>query len=74
MNTYLVTYTVYVLGYEKSYTLPVQARDEIVAQYLILENELHNSSTQDIVPQEGTNLYEVDDIDFIYRIDKVKQI
>lgn len=74
MNTYLVTYTVYVLGYEKSYTLTVQARDEIEAQYLILEDELHNSSTQDIVPQEGTNLYEVDDIDFIYRIDKVKQI
>lgn len=69
MKEYNVNYTVRVLGYEKTYTLPIKAENSIIAQKLVLEDELHNISSEDIIPQKNNKeLYEADDIDFIYTV------
>ena len=44
MKEYNVNYTVHVLGYEKTYTLSVKAENPVIAQKLVLEDELHNVS------------------------------
>ena len=42
---------------------------------VILEDKLHNADSQDILPQKNNKeLYEVDDIDFIYRVNWVQEI
>ena len=75
MKEYNVNYTVHVLGYEKVYTLSVRAENPEIAQKLILEDELHKAYSKDILPQkDNKELYEVDDIDFIYRVNWVQEI
>ena len=60
MKEYNVNYTVRVLGYEKTYTLPVKAENSTIAQKLVLEDELHNISSEDIIPQKNNKeLYEM---------------
>ena len=53
MKEYNVNYTVRVLGYEKTYTLPIKAENSTIAQKLVLEDELHNVSSEDILPQKN---------------------
>ena len=75
MKEYNVNYTVQVLGYEKTYTIPVKSEDPVTAQKLVLEDELHNADSKDILPQKNNKeLFEVDDIDFIYRVNWVQEI
>lgn len=75
MKEYNVNYTVRVLGYEKTYTLPIKAENSAIAQKLVLENELHNISSEDILPQKNNKeLYEADDIDFIYTVNWVQEV
>ncbi len=75
MKEYNVNYTVRVLGYEKTYTLPIKAENSIIAQKLVLEDELHNISSEDIIPQKNNKeLYEADDIDFIYTVNWVQEV
>lgn len=75
MKEYNVNYTVIVLGYEKTYTLPIKAENSIIAQKLVLEDELHNISSEDIIPQKNNKeLYEADDIDFIYTVNWVQEV
>ena len=75
MKEYNVNYTVRVLGYEKIYTLPIKAENSIIAQKLVLEDELHNISSEDIIPQKNNKeLYEADDIDFIYTVNWVQEV
>ena len=75
MKEYNVNYTVRVLGYEKTYTLPIKAENSIIAQKLVLEDELHNISSEDIIPQKNNKeLYEADDIDFIYKVNWVQEV
>ena len=49
MKEYNVNYTVRVLGYEKTYTLPIKAENSTIAQKLVLEDELHNIYKEDII-------------------------
>lgn len=75
MKEYNVNYTVRVLGYEKTYTLPIKAENSAIAQKLVLEDELHNISSEDILPQKNNKeLYEADDIDFIYTVNWVQEV
>lgn len=75
MKEYNVNYTVRVLGYEKTYTLPIKAENSTIAQKLVLEDELHNISSEDIIPQKNNKeLYEADDIDFIYTVNWVQEV
>ena len=75
MKEYNVNYTVRVLGYEKTYTLPIKAENSAIAQKLVLEDELHNISSEDILPQKNNKeLYEADDIDFIYTLNWVQEV
>lgn len=75
MKEYNVNYTVRVLGYEKTYTLPIKAKNSTIAQKLVLEDELHNVSSEDILPQKNNKeLYEADDIDFIYTVNWVQEV
>lgn len=75
MKEYNVNYTVRVLGYEKTYTLPIKAENSKIAQKLVLEDELHNVSSEDILPQKNNKeLYEADDIDFIYTVNWVQEV
>lgn len=75
MKEYNVNYTVRVLGYEKTYTLPIKAENPTIAQKLVLEDELHNVSSEDILPQKNNKeLYEADDIDFIYTVNWVQEV
>ena len=75
MKEYNVNYTVRVLGYEKTYTLPIKAENSTIAQKLVLEDELHNVSSEDILPQKNNKeLYESDDIDFIYTVNWVQEV
>ena len=75
MKEYNVNYTVRVLGYEKTYTLPIKAENSAIAQKLVLEDELHNISSEDIIPQKNNKeLYEADDIDFIYTVNWVQEV
>lgn len=75
MKEYNVNYTVRVLGYEKTYTLPIKAGNSTIAQKLVLEDELHNVSSEDILPQKNNKeLYEADDIDFIYTVNWVQEV
>ena len=75
MKEYNVNYTVRVLGYEKTYTLSIKAENSIIAQKLVLEDELHNISSEDIIPQKNNKeLYEADDIDFIYTVNWVQEV
>ena len=75
MKEYNVNYTVRVLGYEKTYTLAVKAENPVIAQKLVLEDELHNVSSEDIIPQKNNKeLYEADDIDFIYTVNWVQEV
>ena len=75
MKEYNVNYTVRVLGYEKNYTLSIKAENSIIAQKLVLEDELHNISSEDIIPQKNNKeLYEADDIDFIYTVNWVQEV
>ena len=75
MNKYEITFTMYVLGYEKTYTIPVLASNEIEAQLKVLEGECHNASYEDIHLQvNNPKLFEVDDMDFFYKINYVEQI
>ena len=75
MKEYNVNYTVRVLGYEKTYTLSIKAENSIIAQKLVLEDELHNISSEDILPQKNNKeLYEADDIDFIYTVNWVQEV
>ena len=47
----------------------------MIAQKLVLEDELHNVSSEDIIPQKNNKeLYEVDDIDFIYKVNWVQEV
>ena len=75
MKEYNVNYTVRVLGYEKTYTLSIKAKNSTIAQKLVLEDELHNVSSEDILPQKNNKeLYEADDIDFIYTVNWVQEV
>lgn len=75
MKEYNVNYTIRVLGYEKTYTLPIKAENSAIAQKLVLEDELHNISSEDILPQKNNKeLYEADDIDFIYTVNWVQEV
>lgn len=75
MKEYNVNYTVHVLGYEKTYTLSIKAENPVIAQKLVLEDELHNVSSEDIILQKNNKeLYEVDDIDFIYKVNWVQEV
>ena len=75
MKEYNVNYTVRVLGYEKTYTLSIKAENSTIAQKLVLEDELHNVSSEDIIPQKNNKeLYEADDIDFIYTVNWVQEV
>lgn len=75
MKEYNVNYTVRVLGYEKTYTLSIKAENSTIAQKLVLEDELHNVSSEDILPQKNNKeLYEADDIDFIYTVNWVQEV
>lgn len=75
MKEYNINYTVRVLGYEKTYTLPIKAENSAIAQKLVLEDELHNISSEDILPQKNNKeLYEADDIDFIYTVNWVQEV
>lgn len=75
MKEYNVNYTVRVLGYEKTYTLPIKAENSTIAQKLVLEDELHNVSSEYILPQKNNKeLYEADDIDFIYTVNWVQEV
>lgn len=75
MKEYNVNYTVRVLGYEKTYTLSIKAENSTIAQKLVLEDELHNISSEDILPQKNNKeLYEADDIDFIYTVNWVQEV
>ena len=75
MKEYNVNYTVRVLGYEKTYTLSIKAKNSAIAQKLVLEDELHNISSEDILPQKNNKeLYEADDIDFIYTVNWVQEV
>lgn len=75
MKEYNVNYTVRVLGYEKTYTLSIKAENSTIAQKLVLEDELHNISSEDIIPQKNNKeLYEADDIDFIYTVNWVQEV
>ncbi len=61
--------------YEKTYTLPIKAENSTIAQKLVLEDELHNISSEDILPQKNNKeLYEADDIDFIYTVNWVQEV
>lgn len=75
MKEYNVNYTVRVLSYEKTYTLSIKAENSTIAQKLVLEDELHNVSSEDILPQKNNKeLYEADDIDFIYTVNWVQEV
>lgn len=75
MKEYNVNYTIRVLGYEKTYTLSIKAENSAIAQKLVLEDELHNISSEDILPQKNNKeLYEADDIDFIYTVNWVQEV
>lgn len=74
MTEYNVNISIYVLGYEKLFTIPVIAPDEMTAQKIVLEDELHNAHPSDITTQkDNPELLEVDDIDFIYKVNWVKK-
>ena len=74
MTGYNVNISIYVLGYEKLFTIPVIASDEMIAQKIVLEDELHNSHPWDIKTQKNNpELLEVDDIDFVYKVNWVKK-
>ena len=48
MTEYNVNISIYVLGYEKLFTISVIAPDEMTAQKIVLEDELHNAHPSDI--------------------------
>ena len=74
MTEYNVNISIYVLGYEKLFTISVIAPDEMTAQKIVLEDELHNAHPSDIKTQkDNPELLEVDDIDFIYKVNWVKK-